>query len=150
MSATTTADADLAAIRSDLSNLKGDVASLIEHFTGEVGSDVQDVSNQITDGVRRVSENAAANGERTVRQSAFGSNGDRFSRLASRWELVTSAPGPSRGEAVFRCAPIHQTRARLVPVQDPFADTSRGVDHRLWFIESRGAPKWAKRELSDL
>jgi hypothetical protein len=32
MSATTDTDADLAAIRSDLSNLKGDVASLNEHF----------------------------------------------------------------------------------------------------------------------
>ncbi len=65
MSATTDTDADLAAIRSDLSNLKGDVASLIEHFTGEVGSGVQGVSNQITDGVRCVSESAAANGEQT-------------------------------------------------------------------------------------
>jgi hypothetical protein len=67
MSATTDSDADLAAIRSDLSNLKGDVASLIEHFTGEVGSGVQGVSNQITDGVRCVSENAAASGEQTAK-----------------------------------------------------------------------------------
>jgi hypothetical protein len=44
MSATNDTGADLAAIRSDLSNLKGDVASLIEHFTGEVGSGVQGVS----------------------------------------------------------------------------------------------------------
>jgi hypothetical protein len=64
MSATTDTGADLAAIRIDLSNLKGDVASLIEHFTGEVGSGV---SNQITDGVRCVSENAAANGEQTAK-----------------------------------------------------------------------------------
>jgi ElaB/YqjD/DUF883 family membrane-anchored ribosome-binding protein len=67
MSATTNTDADLAAIGSDLSNLKGDVASLIEHFAGEVGSGVQGVSNQITDRVRCVSENAAANGKQTAR-----------------------------------------------------------------------------------
>jgi hypothetical protein len=67
MSATTDTDADLAAIRSDLSSLKGDVARLIEHFRGEVRSGVQDVSDQITDTVRASYENAAANGEQTAK-----------------------------------------------------------------------------------
>jgi hypothetical protein len=66
MTATTDTDADLAAIRSDLSNLKGDVASLIEHFKDETKSGVQGVSNQITDSVRCAYANAAANGEQTA------------------------------------------------------------------------------------
>jgi hypothetical protein len=67
MSATTDTDADLAAIRIDLSNLKGDVASLIEHFKGGAKNGIQDVSYQIADGVGRASESAAANGERTAK-----------------------------------------------------------------------------------
>ncbi len=67
MSATTYTDADLVAIRSDLSNLKGDVASLIEHFKDETKSGVQDVSNQITDTFRRGYGNAAANGEQIAK-----------------------------------------------------------------------------------
>ncbi len=67
MSATIDADADLGEIRRDLSNLKRDVASLIEHFKGETKSGVQDASNQIRDTVRRAYENAAANGEQTAK-----------------------------------------------------------------------------------
>jgi hypothetical protein len=66
MSATTDTDTDLAAIHSDLSNLKGDVSSLIEHFKGGAKNGIQDVSDQIADGVRLASESAAANGERTA------------------------------------------------------------------------------------
>jgi hypothetical protein len=67
MTATTDTDADLATIRSDLSNLKGDVASLVEHFKGQARSGVQEVSNQITDTVRCGYEIAAANGEQTAK-----------------------------------------------------------------------------------
>jgi ElaB/YqjD/DUF883 family membrane-anchored ribosome-binding protein len=67
MTATTDTDADLAAIRSDLSNLKGDVASLVEHFKDQARSGVQEVSDQITDTVRGSYENAAANGEQTAK-----------------------------------------------------------------------------------
>jgi hypothetical protein len=67
MSATIDTDADLGEIRRDLSNLKRDVASLIEHFEDETKSGVKDVSNQITDGVRCAYENAAANGEQTAK-----------------------------------------------------------------------------------
>jgi hypothetical protein len=66
MSATIDTDADLDEIRRDLSNLRRDVASLIEHFKDETKSGVQVVSNQITDSVRRAYENAAANGEQTA------------------------------------------------------------------------------------
>jgi hypothetical protein len=52
MSANTDTDADLAAIRSDLSNLKDDIASLVEHFKGQARSGVQEVPNQITGTVR--------------------------------------------------------------------------------------------------
>ena len=62
-----TTDADLASIRRDLANLKGEVASLIEHFRDETKSGVKDVSNQITDSVRCAYENAAANGEQTAK-----------------------------------------------------------------------------------
>jgi hypothetical protein len=67
MSATTDRDADLGAIRGDLSNLKGDVASLVEHFKGGAKNGIQEVSDQIADGVRCASESAAANGERTAK-----------------------------------------------------------------------------------
>jgi hypothetical protein len=67
MSATIDTDADLGEIRGDLSNLKRDVASLIEHFKDETKSGVQGVSNQITDSVRCAYENAAANGEQTAK-----------------------------------------------------------------------------------
>ena len=67
MSAITDTDSDLAAIRSDLSNLKGDVASLIEHFRGGAKNGIQDVTDQISEGVRCASESAAANGERTAK-----------------------------------------------------------------------------------
>ncbi len=67
MSATIDIDADLDEICSDQSNLKRDVASLIEHFKDETESGVQDVSNQITDSVRCAYENAAANGEQTAK-----------------------------------------------------------------------------------
>jgi hypothetical protein len=67
MSATIDTDADLDEIRRDLSNLKRDVASLVEHFKDETKSGVQDVSNQITDSVRCAYENAAANGEQTAK-----------------------------------------------------------------------------------
>jgi hypothetical protein len=67
MSATINIDADLASIRSDLSNLKGDVASLIEHFRDEAKSGVQDVSTQIADTVRCGYGNAAANGDQTAK-----------------------------------------------------------------------------------
>jgi hypothetical protein len=65
MSATIDTDADLDEIRRDLSNLRRDVASLIEHFKDETKSGVQDVSNQITDSVRCAYENAVGNGEQT-------------------------------------------------------------------------------------
>jgi ElaB/YqjD/DUF883 family membrane-anchored ribosome-binding protein len=67
MSATTETDADLDGIRRDLSNLKRDVASVIEHFKDETKSGVQEVSDQITDSVRCAYDNAAANGEQTAR-----------------------------------------------------------------------------------
>jgi hypothetical protein len=67
MSANTDTDADLAAIRSDLSNLKGDIASPVEHFKGQARSGVQEVSNQITGTVRCGYENAATNGGQTAK-----------------------------------------------------------------------------------
>ncbi len=67
MSANTDTDADLVAIRSDLSSLKGDIAGLVEHFKGQARSGVREVSNQITDTVRCGYENAAANGEQTAK-----------------------------------------------------------------------------------
>jgi hypothetical protein len=57
MSAITDTDADLAAIRSDLSNLN----------TSGAKNGIQVVTNQISDGVRCASESAAANGERTAK-----------------------------------------------------------------------------------
>jgi hypothetical protein len=112
MSAATDTDADLAAIRSDLSNLKGDVASLIEHFTGDVGSGVQGVSNQITEGVRCVSENPAANGKQTAR--AIGLWVERRPPLSLGVALGVGYLGArafSRRGAP-RCTRFHQTRAR--------------------------------------
>ena len=69
------------------------------------------------------------------RRLAFGSNGDRFYRLVSRWELVTSALARSLGETVHRCARFHQTRARRRSHQDLSADTSHSVDGQP-FVES--------------
>jgi hypothetical protein len=128
MSAINDTDADLAAIRSDLSNLKGDVASLIEHFTGEVGSGVQGVSNQITEGVRCVSENPAANGKQTAK--AIGLWVERRPPLSLGVALGVGYIGArafSRRGAP-RCTRFHQTRARRGSVQDLSADTSHSVD----------------------
>ena len=67
MSDTIHTDADLGEIRRDRSNLKRDLASLIEDSKDKAKSGVKDVSKQITDSVRRAYENAAANGEQTAK-----------------------------------------------------------------------------------
>jgi ElaB/YqjD/DUF883 family membrane-anchored ribosome-binding protein len=67
MSATIHTDANLGEIRRDLSNLKRDVASLIEDSKDKTKIGVQDASKKITDSVRRAYENAAANGEQTAK-----------------------------------------------------------------------------------
>jgi hypothetical protein len=138
MSAINDTDADLAAIRSDLSNLKGDVASLIEHFTGEVGSGVQGVSNQITEGVRCVSENPAANGKQTAK--AIGLWVERRPPRSLGVALGVGYVGVrafSRRGAP-RCTRFHQTRARRGSVQDLSADTSHSVDGQP-FVDARRA-----------
>ena len=80
MSAITDTDADLAAIRSDLSNLKGDVARLIEHFKGGAKNGIQDVTDQISEGVRCASR--APPRERRANPKAIGLWIDRQPLLA--------------------------------------------------------------------
>jgi hypothetical protein len=62
------------------------------------------------------------------KRSVSGSSDDRFSRLASRWELVTSALARSRDEPVLHCTRVYKTRARRASTKDLSADTSHSVD----------------------
>jgi hypothetical protein len=136
MSAITDTDADLAAIRSDLFNLKGDVASLIEHFKGGAKIGVQDVANQISDGVRCASESAAANGERTAK--AIGLWMERQPLLAHGIALGVGYLGARAFSR--RASPPSRSNSsdsrRRSSVRDLSADTSGSVDHQP-FVESR-------------
>ena len=133
MSAINDTDAELAAIRNDLSNLKGDVASLIEHFTGEVGSGVQGVSNQITEGVRCVSENPAANGKQTAKAIGL-------------W--VERRPHLSLGEAL----PVARDFIKLAPAaaQSGIFTLTLHTASTVSRSSTHVAPKWAKRRLRNL
>jgi hypothetical protein len=125
MTATTDTDADLAAIRSDLSSLKGDVARLIEHFRVRRRAAFKTSPIKLQTPFAAAMRTLPRMASKPPKRSVFGSGGNRFSRLASRSELVTSALGRSRGEAVRPCARFHRTHARLSSTQDLSTDTSR-------------------------
>jgi hypothetical protein len=136
MSAITDTDADLAAIRSGLSNLKGDVASPIEHFKGGAKNGIQDVTDQIADGVRFASESARrerrANrqGDWSLDRTAAGSRA--WHRAGSWLRRRSCVLAASESSVAFQ---FHQTRARRSSVEDLSTDTSHGVDPQLRIIE---------------
>ena len=128
MTATMNTASDIELFREDLVALKRDVASLIEHFTGEVGAGFKASPIKLRTALGASLRTLPRTASKPPRRLAFGSNGDLFYRLALRWELVTSVLARSLGEAVPHCARFHQTCARRGPVQDHSADTPRSVD----------------------
>jgi hypothetical protein len=60
-------DADLASVRNDLAALKKDVGSLIAHLKSGGGEGVQNAADQVSEGIRGLSHQAAKQGDRSVK-----------------------------------------------------------------------------------
>ena len=58
---------DLATLQSELTALKRDVASLVEHLTAGASKAAQGAAEQIDDGARRLYRNVTENGDRSIK-----------------------------------------------------------------------------------
>jgi hypothetical protein len=67
MNSSATQDTDLAILRNDLSTLKQDVASVIEHLKAGITHGAQSAASRVDDGSRQLYRDAAAEGERSIK-----------------------------------------------------------------------------------
>jgi len=148
MTATMNTASDIELFREDLVALKRDVASLIEHFTGEVGAGFKASPIKLRTALGASLRTPPRTASKPPRRLAFGSNGDLFYRLhcAGSWlrrcSHVLSARQSRIARDFIKLAPA-AAQSGIIPLTHHTAST---IIHSSTHV----AQKWAKRRLRNL